>query len=382
MGFFFFNGKVVAIRKRPASNQLLASYLESPTLLQRGGYGHYTVEGEEEEATLGPVDNLIFVVHGIGEAFFSKDTVDIPDMIDEMDLCRRAIHRRQVELWKKDCAQAAADGRPPPSPPNRIEILPILWYNRIHDTSNSILKATLNSITLPAVPELRMVANDIIFDVLMYLTPEYCQEVLEFVTDQITDLYSRFRIIHQHFVPSGGKCSIIGHSLGSVITWDLLSLLKKEKECNRSDVDDGAADPIVISDGNKNLTYIPSTTTEILKTIPFEPKFTFLLGSPVGLFLTLRGANKYFEKLRLLTCLTENGNASTQVSPFILPTESFYNIFHPSDPVGKFTFVHKKIKLDHPSDFIQRNYADSFDFCFFICTYTILLTFRSISLPN
>jgi hypothetical protein len=116
------------------------------------------------------VDNLIFVVHGIGEAFFSKDTVDIPDMIDEMDLCRRAIHRRQVELWKKDCAQAAAaaDGRPPPSPPNRIEILPILWYNRIHDTSNSILKPTLNSITIPAVPELRMVANDIIFDVPMY----------------------------------------------------------------------------------------------------------------------------------------------------------------------------------------------------------------------
>lgn len=108
------------------------------------------------------------------------------------------------------CTGSSRDSRPTPSPPNRIEILPIRWYNCIHDTSNSLLKTTLNSITLNAVPELRMVANEIIlFDVLMYLTLEYCQEVLEFVTDQITSIYTKFQTIHQDFVSSRGNTSLL-----------------------------------------------------------------------------------------------------------------------------------------------------------------------------
>jgi hypothetical protein len=87
---------------------------------------------------------------------------------------------------------------------------------------------SLKATTLTTIPALRELANDVIFDVLMYLTPNFCFEVLECVTDQIIEIYSIFRKTHPDFVSNGGKCSLVGHSLGSVIIWDLLSLLKEK----------------------------------------------------------------------------------------------------------------------------------------------------------
>ena len=115
-----------------------------------------------------------------------------------------------------------------PAPPSRIEFIPIEWYERIHSAS-STLKRTLISTTLRTIPKLRVIANDVVFDVLMYLTPEFTEKVLECVTNQICDLYSRFQIIHENFAANGGLCSIIGHSLGSVISWDILAILKNNK---------------------------------------------------------------------------------------------------------------------------------------------------------
>jgi len=300
------SSKIVAIKKRPASNQFL-SWLEPPTLLRRG-FGEYNVEGELEECTLGPVKHLIFVVHGIGEALWSQQD---NSLIEEMNLCRTAMYKLQVDIWKKECIKAEKEKRLSPAPPSRIELLPIQWYDRIHSPSTS-LKSTLDSVTLTSVPAIRQVSNDVVFDVLMYMAPEFCQEVLEDVTNQISDLYSKFKVIHEHFETSGGKCSLIGHSLGSVIVWDLLALLKSQQEKD-------AAPNVLDTLSN---TYKPITKSEIGTVIPFEPDFTFLLGSPVGLFLTLRGANNLFEKLRLDT------SNDAQVSPFSLPSGAIFNIFH------------------------------------------------------
>ena len=48
----------------------------------------------------------------------------------------------------------------------------------------------------------------------------------------------------------------------------------------------------------------------------FEPKNFFALGSPIGMFVTIRGIDKLGMDFRLPTC------------------EGFYNIFHPYDPVA------------------------------------------------
>ena len=73
--------------------------------LQRG-YGNYTVEDEEIELSLGPVQNVIFVIHGIGEAMFSRDDIAIDSICDRINQTRRLIQKRQVEEWKRNCTIA------------------------------------------------------------------------------------------------------------------------------------------------------------------------------------------------------------------------------------------------------------------------------------
>lgn len=73
--------------------------------LQRG-FGAYVIEGEEDELALGPVTHVCFVIHGIGEAMWSREDVQISGIIDTMANARLAMNKKKVEEWKKQCAQA------------------------------------------------------------------------------------------------------------------------------------------------------------------------------------------------------------------------------------------------------------------------------------
>lgn len=97
---------------------------------------------------------------------------------------------------------ARNQSRPLPRAPNRIELIPVEWYNKIHSKS-STLKNHLLSTTLPTIPKLRKIANDVVFDILMYMTPEFCEKVLNCVTNQIVDLYNGFQLIHPYFAENG-----------------------------------------------------------------------------------------------------------------------------------------------------------------------------------
>ena len=337
--------------------------------LQRG-YGEYTIEGEEDEVILGPVKHLVFVVHGIGEALWSRKDVSVPSIIEEMNRTRIAIQRKQVSAWKKECEKSKKNGEPEPMVPYRIELLPIEWFDRIHSSSSALMKS-LKATTLQTIPALRAIANDVIFDVMMYLTPDFCKIVLECVSTQIDDLFHGFQQVHQNFSSDGGKCSLIGHSLGSVIVWDLLSVLKDLSEdnvpvqCEDVGSKDRKSPPSPSKDSPFELGY-QSFATEtgdlsshpvkdgswgpLLKTpmthaIPFVPEFTIFLGSPIGLFLTLRGAHSVFDKILEQTDVIAGEKVNTNsvgkgdlnisiTSPFSLPSGSIFNIFHPSDPVA------------------------------------------------
>jgi hypothetical protein len=241
---------------------------------------------------------------------------------------------------------------------------------------------SLQAVTLNSIPALRAIANDVVFDVLMYLTPAFCAEVLECVTEQIQDMYSLFQKCHPEFLPSGGQASLIGHSLGSVICWDLLSILKDNTKRQQQQDDNNLATSSSVSsfsrldnntrghaaevgyqhyaseqDANKaiNGSWGPSLPTTMTQCLPFEPAFTMFLGSPIGLFLTLRGAHAVFDEIRRLSNLQRNKEIADTpdgivdveiayeileeslvhpVSPFTLPSGSIHNIFHPSDPVA------------------------------------------------
>jgi hypothetical protein len=332
--------------------------------LQRG-YGPYVVEGEEDETVLGPVRHPVFVVHGIGEAFFARDDVKIPSLINQMNATRIHVQQKQVLLWKIACQKAKKTGQALPHPPNRIEFIPIEWFNRLHDSSTALMKS-LKATTLQSIPALRAIANDVIFDVLMYLTPNFCESVLECVTTQVNELYGAFAKVHPGFLPHGGKCSFIGHSLGSVIVWDLLSILKDRDEAKAGTTASMNTQGVAIASPEKggsdlgyqayaketganqacNGTWGPSLTKPMTRTIPFIPECTVFLGSPLGMFLTLRGAHAVFDELRDVaikqaTHRVGEGKSGNDehvdvpvTSPFSLPTGRLYNIFNPSDPVA------------------------------------------------
>ena len=58
------SGESMSIRRRPISWLGGLGFTEN-SLIQRG-YGTYTVDGEVEETSLGPLKHVVFIVHGIG----------------------------------------------------------------------------------------------------------------------------------------------------------------------------------------------------------------------------------------------------------------------------------------------------------------------------
>lgn len=288
-----------------------------PALDLQRGYGDYQVDGEAEEAILLPVRHAVFIVHGIGEALFARDDISIPSLMDQTHILRRAIQKRQVQQWKRQCQAHLSKGLPPPPVPHRIEVIPIEWYQQLHD-KNTALMRSVQATTLPTIPALRDIANHVVLDVLLYLTPTWCQAVLQNVTQQLQDLC---RMLPQAY-PDLQHYSLMGHSLGSVICWDLLALLKqsqaKESSAESLALANTDHEPTAASYAPQSGTWGPNLVKPLQQVLPFTPHSVIFLGSPLGLFLTLRGVQ-----------------AEKRISDFSLPvTRGLYNIFHPSDPVA------------------------------------------------
>lgn len=125
-----------------------------------------------------------------------------------------------------------------------------------------------------------------------------------------------------------GKVSLAGHSLGSLILFDLLSHQTPSKANEKP----GTSEYTLTSPSqplhrplkrmeSKQIDYRVglSGTGQPLMNYPqlnFPVQNFFALGSPIGMFVTIRGIDKLGCEFRLPTC------------------EGFFNIFHPYDPVA------------------------------------------------
>ena len=227
---------------------------------------------------------------------------------------------------------------------------------------------------------------------LMYITPSFCEQVLETVSSQINNSYEKFLEVHPSFLANDGKCHLAGHSLGSVIVWDLLAILKEFQEPvpKQQLIENGGGRmrntssggvQIVSDDNNTNIGYqaYAEENAGVAQNgswgptlpkrfqgppLPFIPEDVIFLGSPIGMFLTLRGSHPVFDELRRTKVdevtreyeekiaasegespkkkATQVGDNSQELlpelpyaAPFTLPLEGgLYNIFSQSDPVA------------------------------------------------
>ena len=81
------------------------------------------------------------------------------------------------------------------------------------------------SVTLPSIPTLRLVTNEVLCDVLLYEQPSTRAAIQLAVVRGINELVHAWRRYNPGFDESGGRYILIGHSLGSLISFDVLCSL-------------------------------------------------------------------------------------------------------------------------------------------------------------
>lgn len=77
---------------------------------------------------------------------------------------------------------------------------------------------TINDVALRTIPQLRQFANDTLMDVLYFMSPEHHDIIIDIVVNEMNFVVERFKTL----TGFSGDTSVVGHSLGSIITWDIL----------------------------------------------------------------------------------------------------------------------------------------------------------------
>ncbi|XP_043839192.1 phospholipase DDHD2 isoform X2 [Dromiciops gliroides] len=161
------------------------------------------------------IDHLVFVVHGIGPACDLRFR-SIVQCVNDF----RGVSLNLLQTHFKKAQEQQQIGR--------VEFLPVNWHSPLHSTGVDV---DLRRITLPSINRLRHFTNDTILDVFFYNSPTYCQTIVDTVASEMNRIYKLFLQRNPNFK---GGVSIAGHSLGSLILFDLLTNQKDPLEDNDS----------------------------------------------------------------------------------------------------------------------------------------------------
>ncbi|CAL8257070.1 unnamed protein product [Lota lota] len=165
---------------------------------------------EVPEGELPKVDHLVFMVHGIGPVCDLR----FRSMVECVDDFRSV----SLKLLQSHFKTAQEDHSI-----SRVEFLPVQWHTALHGDATGVDRR-IKKITLPSTGRLRHFTNETLLDVLFYNSPTYCQTIMDTVALEINRLHALFKIRNPDY---RGKVSVAGHSLGSLILFDLLSNQKK-----------------------------------------------------------------------------------------------------------------------------------------------------------
>ncbi|KAM6945137.1 triacylglycerol hydrolase DDHD2 isoform 3-T5 [Lycodopsis pacificus] len=158
-------------------------------------------DGEPEK-----VDHLVFMVHGIGPACDLRFRSIIQ--------CVNDFRSASLSLLASHYKRAQQDGEV-----GRVEFLPVNWHSALHGDATGV-DEDIQRITLPSISRLRHFTNDTLLDLFFYNSPTYCQTIVDTVSSEINTLHTLFKQRHSEF---NGAVSVVGHSLGSLILFDLLT---------------------------------------------------------------------------------------------------------------------------------------------------------------
>ncbi|GAV61023.1 DDHD domain-containing protein [Cephalotus follicularis] len=145
-----------------------------------------------------PVRHLVFMVHGIGQRLEKSNLVD--DVAQFRHITASLAERHLT---------------PHQQGTQRVLFIPCQWRKGLKLGG----EAAVEKITLDGVRGLRVMLSATVHDVLYYMSPIYCQDIIDSVSNQLNRLYLKFLKRNPGY---DGKVSLYGHSLGSVLSYDIL----------------------------------------------------------------------------------------------------------------------------------------------------------------
>ncbi|XP_057344439.1 phospholipase DDHD1 isoform X2 [Manis pentadactyla] len=282
----------------------------SGTRLHRGYVEEATLEDKPSQTT-----HIVFVVHGIGQK------MDQGRIIKNTAMMREAARKIEERHFSNHATH--------------VEFLPVEWRSKL-----TLDGDTVDSITPDKVRGLRDMLNSSAMDIMYYTSPLYRDELVKGLQQELNRLYSLFCSRNPDFEEKGGKVSIVSHSLGCVITYDIMTgwnpvrlyeqLLQKEKEFpderwmsyeERHLLDELYITKRRLREIEERLHGLKTLSVTQTPALKFKVENFFCMGSPLAVFLALRGIRP--------------GNSGSQ--DHILPRDicnRLLNIFHPTDPVA------------------------------------------------
>ncbi|XP_067941701.1 phospholipase DDHD1-like [Watersipora subatra] len=302
-----------------AASSRMYRYVTNKLSIQKPGTGTRLYRGYAEEAKMEEkqpdVTQLVFVVHGMGQKYNQNKIIS----------CCNDLRNKADKLLPKYFPDLTAANQ-------RIEFLPVEWRSDLQLDGDLV-----ESITPEMLRNLRVILNSTAMDILYYTSPLYRGEIINGLISELTRLYMLFLVRHPYFEANNGQVSICAHSLGSVILYDILTgwdpielydqyvckTLQREKSHVNIQENESTQNSMTSGERSKRLHdfYINSIVQKEKTPLPFKVSNVFSLGSPLGVFLTLRGIRP-----------KANG-----LMDHILPKrlcKRFYNVYHPSDPVA------------------------------------------------
>lgn len=102
-----------------------------------------------------------------------------------------------------------------------IQIIPIEWHSLLHTTLS--MESKFKSISLPSIPQIRVLLNEYLADILLYFSTPHQQVIRKYIVEKMNFYYDEFMKTHPDFE---GRIGMIGHSLGGICCYDVLAATK------------------------------------------------------------------------------------------------------------------------------------------------------------
>ena len=277
-----------------------------------------------------PIDHLVICIHGIGQKLgqriesvnFAQDISVFRKLLSEVYVQSEDLQEQSKNyiIAKQGATShlakskmldsfSSAEAKADLQTNHRVQVIPLIWRHDIQFgmTRKDVEKwyddeeVSLEDLTVDGVLPLRNIIADVALDVLLYYQPKYHSQIINATTKQLNKLYNKFCERNPEFAKNP-RVSLIGHSLGSAIGFDIVCAQDSSAKNSNSD---------------------PKPKYEL----DFDVDVFFGVGSPVGMFQLLKGN-------RIISRQDPDYQAGISKNRMAPKVQDYYNIFHPSDPVA------------------------------------------------